>query len=372
MSRGRAGITLVEILVATAIFTVLGGALVLFLRQGLEAWRTGEARRGAYEEAQAVLRQLREDLENVVALNPAVPGGAVRAKFFCGIDDHGRQFLAFVRSLAGETRHPLAALAGSAIGADCDLDGTLDREEALAGRLRPTGGRQEVFYFMDPAGGDTLYRACRAPVRSLFPLGEGPDDVLPPVERAAPVSHRVLHFELAFWTQYTETWAQDAPPLRLPRPGRKSGPAVVWDSTRALIPPPKDARDDEFHFFRGERSLIDPTDDVFPERVLATLVVAEDGPAAAAAVLASPLGQDAREVKVDSTARLSGRGPYFRIGREWVRAEISDSTTLRLSVSGRGRRGSEVRAHAPGEEIVAGLPFLSEIEIPACAEDWND
>jgi prepilin-type N-terminal cleavage/methylation domain-containing protein len=370
--RAARGFSLVELLVAMGIFAVLGTTLVLLLRQGLAAWHVGEARRSAYDEAEAVLAQLRDDLRSAVAANRDVRGDPVPVRFICDEDRAGRQRLAFVRSIPRELRHPLASLAGTQVGADKDLDGVDDRKEALAGRLRATSGLEEVLYAMDP-GGDVLLRAARAPIggdASLFRV-ENLDDPAALRRLAKPLGTRVLHLELLFWTQYTESWDGD-PPLRKPRPGWKNGPVSEWDSTRAILPPPPGAREDEFHFWKGEWSLGDPRDDVFPERVQATLVAAEEGPAATWTALAAPLAADGREARVLDTRPFAERGPYARIGREWVRYEVADAHTLRIAKDGRGRRGTTPEAHAVGSDVVTGKSFTIEIEVPAHQEDWND
>jgi hypothetical protein len=355
-----------------AIFSVLGGTLVLLLRQGLAAWRSGESRRGAYEEAQAIFGQLADDLRSVCAALRDLPGAPVPVKFVCDIDREGRQRLAFVRSIPREARHPIASLAGSFVGADRDLDGTDDRQEAFAGRLRPTSGLEEVLYAMEP-GRDTLLRGVRAPIGGAGSFFDPANiDTAEALTRTArPIGMRVLHLELAFWTQYTTAWDGD-PPLRRPPPGYRNGPTAIWDSTRALLAPPPDARDEEFRFFRGEASLEDPRDDIFPERVQATLVIAEEGPAATWTALAAPLSADGLEARVFDAARFAERGPYVRIDREWVRIEGVRGGALKIARGGRGRRGTRAVAHAAGADVVTGKSFTVSIDVPAHQEDWND
>lgn len=366
----RRGFSLVELLVAMAIFSVLGATLVLLLRQGMGAWHVGEARRGTYEEAQAVLGQLRDDLRSACGANRDVRGDPVAVRFICDEDRRGRQRLAFVRSIPRELRHPIASLAGTQVGADCDLDGVDDRKEALAGKLRATGGLEEVLYAMDPDR-DALLRAARAPIggeASLFRV-ENLDDPAALRRLAKPVGPHILHLELLFWTQVTETWDGE-PPLKKPRLGRKNGAVAEWDSTRSILPPRTGASEDEFQFWR--RDALHPRDDIFPERVQATLVVAEEGPAATWTALAAPLGPGGLEAKVLSSRPFEGRGPYARIGREWVRYEVADGRTLKIARDGRGRRGTAATEHAAGTDVVTGKAFTIEIEVPAHQEDWNE
>jgi len=64
----RRGVTLLEVLVATAILSTLGAALLVVLRGGLATWRRSEARRQTYDQAQAILLQLRDDLACALAM----------------------------------------------------------------------------------------------------------------------------------------------------------------------------------------------------------------------------------------------------------------------------------------------------------------
>ncbi len=375
--------TLLELLVAMSIFSVLGMTLAMFLNQGLKTWRLGESRRAGYEEAQSLIPLIRDDFRSTFAAAAAAPETAPRARFRCDLDPTGRQRVAFVRTIPAESRHPYAALAGNAVGGDRDLDGRDDRAEALTGRLRPTGGLMEVFYALDPAEDGVLLRSARSPIggeESLF-WQENFSDPARVRALARPISTRVIHFDVAFWTQVTETWDSAAPPLREPRAGVRSGPARVWDSTRA-VPPPEGApapRPDEFSFFRGEASIGDPEDDIFPERVRVTLVLAEEGSAAIASALSGPLKADGSEARVFAARPFEGRGPFVRIGRgaaaEWVRVKSvdADGDVLRIDpASGRGLRGTRRRDHPAGADVVTGKTFTTEIEIPACAEDWNE
>lgn len=369
--RRGAGFSLVELLVATAIFTVLGGTLVLMLRQGVAAWRTGESRRAAYEQAQAVLGQLRDDLRNVCAAARAAPGQPVPVRFLCDLDARGRQRLAFVRTVPAETRHPIASLAGTHLGGDADWDGEDDQAEAFGGRLRPTGGLLEVLYAMDPEE-DVLLRAARAPIggEASFFREENLDDPAALRRLGRPLASGVLHLELAFWTQHTESWTGDAP-LLTPVPGRTSGPTPFWDSTRAILPAAA-AVPEEFQFWRGERSILDPSDDVFPERVLATLVLEEEGPAAVFTALAAPLAPKGLEARVFGTRGFAERRPYARIGGEWVRFEVGGPDLLKIQKDGRGRRGTAAQAHETGTPVVTGRTFQIEIDVPAFQESWNE
>src|SRR5690606_25873194 len=147
--------TLIEILVATGILVTLGTALLVILRGGLEVWRRTEARRESYDQAQAILLQLREDLTAAIAPHrtPVRGLGDVEARLWCE-PPPTRLFL--VRAPTGESEHPITGHAGSTIAADAVIDMRDDLEEAREARLRATGGALEVAWVLEPDG--VLYR----------------------------------------------------------------------------------------------------------------------------------------------------------------------------------------------------------------------
>src|SRR5690606_26666021 len=236
--------------------------------------------------AQAILLQLREDLTAAIAPHrtPVRGLGDVEARLWCE-PPPTRLFL--VRAPTGESEHPITGHAGSTIAADAVIDMRDDLEEAREARLRATGGALEVAWVLEPDG--VLYRGYRAPIGSpgsLFDVGGyelarpvGPalaagadadgDAGPPPAPRPAPAADAdagplpallrpfatgVAHLELLFWTQYTNTWSTESPPLRGAGPDEASGPLPYWDSTRA-VQPPTELRAREFTTFVAEASL---------------------------------------------------------------------------------------------------------------------
>jgi len=214
----RRGVTLLELLVAMTIFTMLGLSLMLILRGGLTTWRRAEARRESYDAAQAVLGQLREDLLAAEPPHdtPQAGLGPVDVRFLCDRDPRtGLQRLFLVRSIKAESEHPITGLAGTSLAGDAVLDYRGDLSEARnvrvflrggsiltggvvaegedslvlrtrdgaevevafdsiarfvpASRLRATGGSQEVAWVL---GDDrVLYRGIKSPIgppNSLF------------------------------------------------------------------------------------------------------------------------------------------------------------------------------------------------------------
>lgn len=67
------GLTMVELLVAIGILSVLGLALAQLMSTGMATWRSGEVRRGAYERAQYVFDRVRSDLAELQPRDPEMP-----------------------------------------------------------------------------------------------------------------------------------------------------------------------------------------------------------------------------------------------------------------------------------------------------------
>ena len=84
----------------------------MFLRVGLNTWRVGEIRRESYERAQSILDQMESYLVSAYTDPSHGQRGLVDVIFLSDYDLNGRQRIRFVRSLAGETRHPITREAG--------------------------------------------------------------------------------------------------------------------------------------------------------------------------------------------------------------------------------------------------------------------
>lgn len=400
-ARDVSGFTLLELLVAMSVLVMLGTALLLILRGGLATWRRGEARQTTYAAGQALLGQLREDLEHAVAPHDTtlVQGaGEVDARLLADQDDAGRPRLFLVRAIKAESEHPITGLAGNTIGGDAVVDYRDDLEEGRAARLRATGGLMEVAWVLGPGG--LLYRGVKAPVGppgSLFdaqgayelspprPVLGGPGESVtepstapapppPPASGALlrPFAEGVLFLEWRFWTQHSTTWQLSKKPIRFPRADAKeeSGPLTYWDSTRALLAPvdPNDPR--RWDTFKSQASLRDPRDDVFPAKVRLEVTLEEPPAAGSTTVLEQAIDAKEDRLVLREVGRLPPKGGFARIGSEWVEVTGEpEGASIRVE---RGRRGTAAVAHAAEDEVVVGRTFVIVVALPACREDWSE
>ena len=377
-------VTLLELLVAMGILLALGTSLMLVLRGGLATWRRGEARRETFDAAQAVLRQLREDLRNAIPphAHPLTGTGEVEARLLADLDpDSGLFRLFLVRAIKAESEHPVTGLAGGAIGADGVLDYRGDLEEAREARLRATGGAMEVAWVHGPD--QVLYRGVKAPIGppgSLFadqdpyelpagPAAEAESDTSRPA-LLRPFAREVLHFGLRFWTQYTTTWSLSWPCRKDLDQREESGPLEYWDSTRGMLEFPLETRDERrFATFLSAGSRLDPRDDVFPAKVLVELTLREPPAAGSSTFLSAPVGPGEKELLVQEPGRLPARG-FLLLEQEWI--EYREVVGRSVLVERRGARGTTAAAHEAETEVLAGRTFVDVIAIPAFREDWGD
>jgi hypothetical protein len=426
---GPPGYTLLELLVAMSILIILGGGLVVLLKQGITTWHTAEKRGAIYDRARMVLDRVAEDLR-AAAGDSRSEGAGFWVRFLCDADSEGRPRLRFTRAISGESVDPVAREGGKYIettgGAHLDLHG--DVQKILGGKLLSPGGYEEVLYALDAdSEKDILWRGVRSPIGgagSLFvdrnvegappapakgarpppaktaeaggpgpgvalaeglpearssgksaparpgarPAAAGPPADEPPLARAArPYADRVMHISYSFWTPVTNTWDRDAPPRIQPKQGEKSGPIATWDSTRAILDERLPAG--QFGWRKVDGSLDDPSDDAFPERVEVTLVL-EGNVDAPPTALAEDLAPADRSIPLSSTIGFPEEGPdrFVKIEGEWIRYEKIEKGRLVLppaKMGGRGERGTSPSRHMRGAAVELGTTFRRVVEMPA-------
>jgi prepilin-type N-terminal cleavage/methylation domain-containing protein len=388
--RSRRAFTLLELLVAMGIFTILGTSLMVILRGGLSTWRRAEARQETFAGAESVLAQLSEDLRSLVPPHDSPDGGtgAVEARLLCDTDDVGRPRLFLVRTIKAESEHPITGLAGTTIGADRVVDYRDDLQEARDARLRATGGMLEVAWVLGP--GDVLYRGIKGPPGppgSLF-ADEDPYELAPltPIVPTAtpaaaptddgpallrPFATDVIHFDLRFWHQHATTWSVSEPPRRWPDVDQqeRSGPLLYWDSTRASLQPADPDRR-RFDTFLAAASITDPRDDIFPAKVRVEVTLREAPAAGSVTVLTASVDASATELRVQDPGRLPPSG-HVLLEREWVRYDRVERGRVIVAEGGRGARGTTAAPHGIVEATV-GRTFVAIIDIPAWREDWSE
>jgi len=407
--RARRAFTLIEILIAMSLFTLIGFAVVAMMRTGADMWMRGTRGSEQEDRIEQSLPRLEEDLRMVLVpvqhdripfdpQNPdpeRVPDALPPAnRFLSGyMTYHMRdrevrcRYIAFVRDIAGLGElETYASRAGTNSQADAYIDGKDDEAEFKANRHLPTGGAVEVLWIWLPdrnrLGLGTVYRAYRTPVGGpgslLDPKNYDTFEKLREKVNLQPRFQDVLLFDVLFWTQYTTTWEWDSgepritcrptDPSQLTASARVCGPSRTWDSTRGLFPLQGSGG---FRLAKGKASFNFSADDIWPRMMRVEFALLDESTR-----LAGPLGSADRSFSVLATDFATGRGALdgqlMKIGREWVRL-VGRSGRARdeFELEDRGLRGSAAVAHGEGTPVYYGRVFDLTISIPSFRDDNN-
>jgi len=382
--RREAGFTLVELLISITLFMGIAFVLYSFISGGVGMWRTGERRQDLYERAQTGLDAMAADLwctfrpqvfeesEPVAMFLADRPGKPLKER--SGFDQEQEPMpvlgsrLRFVRTIRGEFQDPITRNSGMVAGATeyyqssrIDEDDLKDQE---TGAFKAAGGLMEVVYQAavppgpgSDAGMGVLLRGERLPVG-----GEGSlfvdENVIDPgswTRIMRPVVGGVLYMGLEFWDQNTEAWESD--------PG-ETGVRVeqVWDSTRGIL--------DDFRYYKkgSEKSDID---DMYPERVRITLILARPGDPTMTARLRGGIGKYEKGFRLDRPGGLQLKEEAVVLvgGRELM--EIIRTGSTRAKIITRGAFGTPMADHQSGSPVVWGEVFTRVVNIPCFKENHN-
>lgn len=401
--RAGAGFTVLELMIAMAVFTILGGTAVFMMRQAANSFSTGAREGDLLDRHDSLLPDLARDLARLAipdAFDPPVlptiepaPGAPpppplppVELRLRSGaitLRDQGAAeikavpciFLSFVIHTGDEANDPRLRTAGDAPLAADTARPFVRAEVEKAGPntvFQPTGGLMEVCWIAvprDPANPAllTLYRGYRAPVGGTGSLLDPASfDSLAEIDARFEERHRgVLHFGVTWrraglgsWEEGTDRGSGDDTPY--------VGP--VWDSTRAL--------DKTWPLHRRADSLGDPSDDLFPQfvRLEATLAPpALGGYRRGQTTLVEAIAPDSNRLLVENLDALLGPGPqqrFLKIDTEWLAFDATriDPVARALLLVERGARSSVRAMHDVGAQIWVGQPASEVVSLPV----WRD
>jgi prepilin-type N-terminal cleavage/methylation domain-containing protein len=409
MMRNQRGFTLLEILIAMSLFTLLGFAVVRLMGAGIDMWTAGT--RGSQQEnrVEQSLPRLEDDLRMVLVptqrdripfdakdpdpekLPPAlVPDNRFISGYMLyrfGDLEVPCRYIAFVRDVTGMSEIDMyAGRAGVNPKAEEYIDGKKDEEEFRIKNHLPTGGAAEVLWIYLPdekrPGVGAVYRAYRSPIGGkdtlLDPKNFDSLRKLQTVIRPQPMFQDVILFDVLFWTQYTTNWewSRDEPRIttRPQRPDDRGagrpvcGPSRIWDSTRGIL-----VSKDRFGFRlnKGKGSANFSADDIWPRMVRVEFALSEEE-----AILAQPFGSADTSFTVELATFATGRGELFdkpmKVGGEWLRV-YGRSASRRdvFETTQRGIRGTPTLNHAPGTIVRFGRVFDFTISVPSFRDDNN-
>jgi prepilin-type N-terminal cleavage/methylation domain-containing protein len=404
-ARSVRGFSLLELLVAMSIFSVISVGIITLLARVSEFTQSGSSKTETLDALQTFTQSFARDISGIHAMAESDTGApAVRLYSDvanCDVDGNGKpdapvRRLMFTKLISEESSAPGTRSAGSSLDAKSYTDQKDDSAEAQKGTLRATGGLMEVFWTAlpdDPADPAvcTLYRAYRSPIggpQSLMPdapapangggsaADRGPLTLAEVKPVATAVLPGVLHFGVEFWGRKTQTWD----PMRAP----PEGPLLTWDSTRGIMPRGnlRAGATDGFFYAKdrnapgstGEDSLQDPTDDTFPRRLRVTLVVEEIGENRKVGNLAADLSADAKVLELYGTGFIPAvdtTQKFVKIGSEWIQFDEIDGGS-RLTGLRRGQRGTVAQRHETGRMVHYGRTVVREFPVPTFRDAYKD
>lgn len=350
---GRRGFTLVEVLVALGIFTLLGFGATGFLLMGLRTWRATEARRDTAERAELVFAFLREDFHCLYADSGRAQG---RAALISDYDKQGRQRLLLTRTVPPAGADPRIAGAGSTMAGRDAIDGVNDLASLNRGVLKAPGDLESIAYVF--LADEKLSRVAVTQEKEYKDLlGDWS------TRGGQLLAEGVMHLEVNFWSDRTTAW----------RPGQETKePSYFWDSTMALAKEEfKAGEERERRVFAKTGSIEDNRDDIFP-RLVEVRIVLGLPPSASTAMTAQDIETHETIIAVDNAGGLPREeGEYFvKLDREWISYKQCVGDKLHGVV--RGRRGTQPAAHELGTYVREGIPFRMVVRPPCGQEPWRE
>ncbi|MEE9392879.1 MAG: prepilin-type N-terminal cleavage/methylation domain-containing protein [Planctomycetota bacterium] len=418
------GLTLIELIVAMALFSVMGLFLFNLMARSLEIYRGSSQSAEFYDKFDSVSRQLEDDLRCTWIGDPE--GRGPKSVFLADYDrkyvpsetseekeaaaarnawtaDDPRSFaLRFIRTFpGGENSTTLGRFAGTYSDQEMYLDGVDDDVESRADAINAesrerleNGGSQprniksrrqgskppepgllaprglmEVLYFLDRGENDTpgtftLYRAIRSPTGGVGSfLAPGFLRRMSPewiVAHAVPVVSGLAHFGIVFWTQDTKEWDLER---ALDRGAKAAARGNIGSEARWDS---TRSRSKAFGMYRGEDSAQVWEDDVFPVRAQLVMTFLREGRGEGEARTLGATSRTARRLQISNRKifkEWDRGGPRFlQVGSEWMEVVGAEGRELEVL---RGIRRSVPQKHESGTDVRVGRRFKKVVQIPA-------
>ena len=401
-TRAERAFTLLEVLIAMSLFTVVGFAVVVLMKAGVDMWIGGTTISQQEDRLEQSLPRLEDDVRMVsvpaqadlIPFDPQNPDPKEEPsplpainRMVSGVHPYKigertvpSRYWAFVREIGPRELDAYVRRAGTSPEADAYIDGKNDEQEFKDKKHKATGGLMEVLWIYVPdeerVGVGDLCRAFRSPIggrETLLDPGNHADlEVVRTKIAPEPIQSNVLHFDIWFWAEFTTSWEGDLTQTQRPLAGQdgkvrkfSSGPSYTWDSTRALLPKK------EFRMAKGPQSIGFTSDDIWPRKVRVRVAVVEED-----TELAKGIGEGEREFTVVSTDFAVGRGDiandYFKIGDEWIQVSGRDVRQHdRFLVMDRGALGTNAVAHGRDNTVHYGRMMDFVLSIPSFRDDNN-
>lgn len=398
MRRTRtSGYTLIELLLAMSLFSVISTGLIALLSRSSEFLTKGASQTETMDATQTFAEAFGDDIAAMDS-RADCETGRPDVRLFCdwaGVDlnedqrpDVTLQRLFFVRTIRNDAATEAGQASGVQVGATDYLNQMGDAKKVAEGKLKASGGLMEVFWMALPESTDDpavmqLWRGYRAPPggpNSLIPVRGGKDPLAKGSEKgptsprdvknvAKPVLSGVLFFGVDFWSRKTTTWDQR---VRV----RDGGPIPTWDSTRGILPYGEDL--DCFILSKMTKlqdtaSLNDTTDDTYPRKIRVTCVLEELGRNARVGWLDDDLAADGKAVACGDTRFFPASETtqrFVKIDSEWMEVGLPSNGVI--PVLRRGVRGTTATAHKAGARVHHGRTFVQEYDVATFRDTYRD
>lgn len=319
----RSAMTLVEIMVALMILTVVGGAMVGILLLSTDIYRRGEFSRSANDEAIAVLGTLEEDLDHLIS-----PSGG--GWFYSRIPDgtppgtsDGNCLLAFTASI------------DSSIQLKDDFTG-------LESTNTHASSRQVILWGI---ANKSLYRKA-------FPWDpKNPDAILDIIRNSSFNISSTTPVEITKGCLHFGTWLSfDSAELLYHRRQNTTGVPDWENSTKPLLPTLAYAYDSAIPLSSG---ALPPT----PQALRISLTLTGGGSHYPRGTFISDTGTEMRVSGLKGLSTIPGTN-YLRIGDEWI--QYTDINGIKFTydpATGRGARRSTQSTHTRNDPVETGIHY---------------
>ncbi len=357
--RRRRGFTLVEVILALGLFSMLMVAVFQLLQGSLDLWNRSETRRNLVDQATSAGELLAQDLR---ALAGGAHGDLLAEWVPFDTDGDGLREKYWPRLRLVRQATEAELLRGGMTPADLHGPGLLEVAWAVLPLVDASGSSSK-------SGGSTaraegvLWRGDRLPDdplgMSFFEPGFFARSGRPAGGALEEVSGGLLWMGMFFATQTSSV-----------RAGWESGPelwhaATSWDGWQRGRPAA------DVHPWNEAGAGMPKASSVvtLPRRVRVEFEFEREKDRRRRTRLARLIEAGDAQLTVEEGERVPARsGSFVLIGAEWM--EVISRSGRRVSVR-RGRRGTTPVQHAEGSLVHHGLTTVVELPIALYREDWN-
>ena len=371
-----AGFTLVELMVASMLASILLVALFRLLDVTLDLWSKGETRRALVEQTAATAELMASDLR---AIHNGQQGDLLCEWVPIDVDADGsvdriwprlrfvrQASLADVARIASESLSPEIRKRAAQLGVEA---ASLIPEEERRPAPRKSGLVQVVWTVV-PAGRSADARGEGVLLRGeelLDPgsLGTFFDDGFfhsngqPRPGTTREVTGGLLWLGVQFATQTSILWDGWSIGTRM------RDTATSWDAWNRRRP------DAETHVWNEPGAGMPRVKDtpLLPRRVRLELEFERERDRRRRTRLLDFVDKESQRFEVENGAGLPGRdGRHILVGSEWMQIVRVDGDHVSVR---RGARGTEVRQHAAGSMVHFGEPIVVEVPVVLYSDDWS-